>query len=70
MNDYREALIAALEALEADDVAGAKRTIVEALDPTYPRCCECGERFPSADLLERHRVRDCHGLIGGRRWAK
>jgi hypothetical protein len=31
----------------------------------YPRCPECGARTPTKELLDRHRVRDCHGLHGG-----
>jgi hypothetical protein len=31
---------------------------------TYPRCPECGSRFPTAEFLQRHLVRDCHGLGG------
>lgn len=27
----------------------------------HPRCPDCGSRCPTAALLERHRLRDCHG---------
>lgn len=27
----------------------------------WPRCPDCGARAPTAELLERHRVRRCHG---------
>jgi hypothetical protein len=31
------------------------------------RCPDCGTRAPTRQLLERHQVRDCHGLPGWRR---
>jgi hypothetical protein len=30
----------------------------------YWRCPQCGCRAPSKELLDRHLVRDCHGLPG------
>jgi hypothetical protein len=32
----------------------------------YPRCPQCGARFPSKEFLRLHLVRDCHGLPGKR----
>ncbi len=32
----------------------------------WPRCCECGSRAPSEELLDRHRLRRCVGPVNGR----
>jgi hypothetical protein len=32
---------------------------------SWPRCPDCGARCPTAQLLRRHRERDCCGLTGG-----
>jgi hypothetical protein len=31
----------------------------------FLRCPTCGSRFPTAELLDRHLIRHCHGLRGG-----
>jgi len=31
---------------------------------SYPRCESCGDRFPSIEFLERHRIRACIGPVG------
>lgn len=55
--------VAALDIGEADE---ARRALAALLKPDYPRCEECGDRFPTAQLREGHR---CHGLYNARRSA-
>ncbi len=35
----------------------------------YARCQQCGARLPSREFLDRHLVRDCHGIPARRRSA-
>jgi hypothetical protein len=57
--------------LPLEDLAAVvQRRAVEAaatvLGADYPRCPSCGTRTPTLELLERHRLRRCYGLPGGR----
>jgi hypothetical protein len=65
----RELLVRALEFIESGAQDAGLDLLHDLLEPVYPRCPECGSRFPSGEMLERHRVRDCHGLYGGKRWV-
>ncbi len=43
--------------------AAAASTITCSQHISWPRCEACGQRAPTGELLERHRVRRCVGPI-------
>jgi hypothetical protein len=71
LRDVLAGIVYALEALEQGE-PGIAATILRDLEDdlaaaTQPRCPGCGGRAPTWELLDRHRIRDCHGLPGRRR---